>query len=187
MLNKSKVQESVISVLGKPRLNRDQIAVRGHIIFVLENIHTKEKRIYEAHNLISDAGDLYYAQRAASETPTNAFGIMELGSAGAAPVKGSNRSNMTTKIASSQKAFDATYPKTNDGDADNTGAGTDIISYRVSYATGEANDAAIDRLILTNVTPGASEPVMTYATFTAFAKTASDTLKQFVNHTFLGV
>jgi len=161
--------------------------VIGNIVCVLENRDTGRKRIFKSNNIVTDAGDLYYAQLGASEAPTNAFGIMELGSAGTAPLKSSDRSAVTTKIASSQKAFDATYPKTNDGDADNTGAGVDVVSYLVSYASGEANDAAIDRVIITNVTPGATEPLLMYATLTAFAKTSSDTLKMFVNHTMLGV
>ena len=160
-----------------------------NVFAVVENVHTGEKSVHKAENIVTDAGDVYYAQRGASESVTNAFGIMEMGSAGAAPGKTSNRSNMTTKIASSQKAHDGTYPQTNDGDADNPGTtGTDIITYRVSYTTGESNDGAIDRMIITNATPGASEPVLMYATFAAaFAKTSDDTLKVFVNHTMNGV
>lgn len=189
MLNeKSRLNESVVACITRiPLVIPPHSNVAGNIVAVLEDIYTKEKRIFKIPNIVTDAGDLYYAQLGASESTTNAFGIMELGSAGAAPGKTSNRSNITTKIATSQKAFDGTYPKTNDGDADNTGAGTDVVSYLVSYAAGEANDAAIDRVFITNVTPGASEPLLMYAALTAFEKTSSDTLKMFVNHTMLGV
>jgi len=161
--------------------------VTGRIVAVLKNVDTGEERVIESNNLVTDAGEIHYAQKIPGETPTNAFGILELGSAGTAPAATSNRSAVTTKVASSQKAFDAGYPKSNDGDADNTGSGTNVVSYLVSYGTGEANDGAIDRCIITNATPGATEPVLMYATFTAFAKTSSDTLKFFVNHTLAGV
>ena len=145
-----------------------------------------------ASNIITDAGDLYYAQRGAAETPTNAFGILELTTGrevAAAPAKGDNRGNYDTLvIAGTQKAFDATYPKTNDGDADNTGAGTDVTTYLVSYTKADFNATGITHGILTNVTPGAAEPIMTGFQFAAsFNKTADDTLKVFVNHTANGV
>jgi len=108
-----------------------------------------------AANIVTDAGDLYYAQLGAEEASTNAFGILELASAGT-PGKAQDRSDFTV-IASTQKAHDGTYPKTNDGDADNTGAGTDIVSYLTSYTKADFNDTAITHGFITNITPGASE------------------------------
>jgi hypothetical protein len=113
--------------------------------------------------------------------------IMELyDNTGGAPGKASNRSTPGVLITGSAKAIDATYPLVNDGDSDNTGAGTDIATYRVSYLTSEAN-GSIDDVILTNPTPGASEPCIMHADGLAVTKSASDTLKVFVNHTFNGV
>lgn len=137
-------------------------------------------------NIVTDAGDIYYAQVAASESPTNAFGIGELASAGT-PGKAADRSAFTV-IGSTQKAHSATYPKTNDADADNTGAGTDVVTRLQSYAKGDFTAASITHGIVTNVTPGASEPLLTgYAFAAGFAKTANDTLKVFQNHTMNGV
>ncbi|MDJ0513078.1 MAG: hypothetical protein QNJ62_06510 [Methyloceanibacter sp.] len=142
--------------------------------------------VIPAANIVTDAGDIYYAQNGASETPTNAFGITELGSAGT-PSKSANRSAFTA-IASTQKAHAATYPKTNDSDTDNTGAGADVVTYLASYTKGDFNAASITHGWVTNVTPGASEPLLTgYAFAAAFGKTADDTLKVFTNHTMNGV
>lgn len=141
-----------------------------------------------ASNIVTDAGDIYYAQKGAGEATTNAFGIHELGSAVTATfAKTHNRSNMTV-IGSTQKAHSATYPKRNDADADNTGAGTKIVTYLASYAKADFNHAAITHGIITNATPGATEPILTgYAFAASFAKTANDTLKVFVNHAMTGV
>lgn len=145
------------------------------------------------HNIVTDAGDIYYAERGAAETPTNAFGILELTTGrevAAAPAKGDDRSNYDTLvIASTQKAFDATYPKSNDADADNAaGAGADVTTYLVSYTKVDFSDSAISHGIVTNATPAAAEPILTGFQFAAaFAKTADDTLKVFVNHTHNGV
>jgi len=137
-------------------------------------------------NIVTNDGDLHYAERGAAETPTNAFGVHEMASAGT-PGKGNNRSNFTT-IASTEKVHTATYPKTNDGDADNTGAGTDIVTWLVSYTKVDFNHSAITHGIITNATPGASEVLLTgYAFAASFEKTANDTLKVFVNHTMNGV
>lgn len=139
-----------------------------------------------AANIVTDAGDIYYAQRGAAEVPTNAFGVHEMASAGT-PAKGANRSAFTT-IGSTEKAHAATYPKTNDGDADNTGAGVDVCTYLASYTKADFNHSAITHGIITNATPGASEALLTgYAFAASFEKTANDTLKVFVNHEQLGV
>lgn len=166
---------------------KEKLRMCGQIICVLEDIYTGKKRVFESDNIITDTGDIYYAQVGSGNTPTNVFGIMELGSAGNAPAKTSDRSDVTTKITDSQKAFDSTYPKANDSDGDNTGSGTDVTTYLVSYVPGEANDPAIDRVIITNTAPGTSEPLLMYATITSFAKTSSDTLKVFINHTMTGI
>ncbi len=139
-----------------------------------------------AHNIVTDAGDIYYAQRGAAGSPTNAFGIGELASAGT-PGKSANRSGFTV-IGSTQKAHTATYPKVSDADADNTGAGADVVTYLQSYAKADFTAASITHGIVTNTAPGASEPILTgYAFASAFGKTASDTLKVFQNHTMNGV
>lgn len=166
---------------------KERLYVGGQVTAILENIHTGQKQIFRTKNIVTDAGDIYYAQRGAAETPTNTFNTGELGTAGT-PGKAANRSSFTA-IASSQKLVTATYPKTNDGDADNTGAGVDIVTWQFAWAAGDFNDNAITHGWITNATPGASEPLLTGFAFTggAFAKTASDTLKVIVNHTFTGV
>ncbi len=185
---------------------QDQVGLHGKVVAVVTHADGS-KSTYETKNIVSDAGDLFYAERGALLTvgatigpvPTNftdANGvpdmIMELydnSTPNNAPDKSANRSDLNgVKATGSDQVIDATYPKVNDGDSDNTGAGTDIITYRVSYATGDANLADITDVILTNPSPGASEPVIMHAEFGAsFTKTSSDTLKVFINHRMNGV
>jgi len=143
-------------------------------------------RIIPACNIVTDAGDIYFAQRSAGESPTNVFGIFEMYSAGT-PGKGNNRSSFTA-IASSQIAMDGTYPKTNDGDADNTGAGTKVRTARSTYSAASFNHAAITHGGITNTSPGASEPMLAgWAWAASINKTAADTLKVIHNAAALGV
>lgn len=141
------------------------------------------KLLIPGANIVTDAGDVHVAQRASGEAATNAFTTWEMCSAAATghPAKTSNRSNLTV-IAGSQQAQDAGYPRTNDTDTDNTGATTDTRTSRVSYTAASFNHAAITHGLITNATPGASEPLLTAFAFAAsFAKTSSDTLKVFHN------
>jgi len=137
-------------------------------------------------NIVTDAGDIFLAQRAAAETPTNTFTTWEQCSAGT-PGKAANRGSFTA-IASSQLVQDTGYPKTNDNDADNTGAGTDVRTSRASYSAASFAHAAITHAIITNPTPGATEPILTgFAWAASINKTSQDTLKVFHNATMNGV
>lgn len=165
----------------------EEVQTRGEVIAIVEHADGSVD-IYRTRNLVGDAGDVYYAESGAGETPTNTFNTLELGTGGDAPAKGSDRSNMTSKVSGSQEAVDVDYPKTDDDDSDNTGAAVDVVSWRFSYAKGDPVAANIDRGIITITSPGADEDVLTYFTFAAsFSVTADDTLKVFVNHTMNGV
>ena len=154
-----------------------------NIVAILDN--GKRKKYISGANIVTNSGDLHYAELGAGETPTNTYVGMRLGTSAAAV--GKTDTDVTTFLAGSGKNIDATYPMTNDSDGDNTGSGTDIISYRVSYGTSEGNGVDIAELAIVDniVTPTVA---LTHALFAAlFTKTSSDTLKVFVNHTMNGV
>lgn len=166
------------------------------VVVVLEDGNSGLKRTHVSKNIVTDAGDLFYAQRAIGTSPSNFTdgagvfdGIVEMyNGASASPAKGNNRSNLAGLVSGSAKAMTASYPKLNDPDVDNTGAGVDIVSYSVSYSKVEANASNIADIIITNPSPGASEPLLMHAEFAApFTKTSNDTLKVFINHTLNGI
>ena len=158
-----------------------------NVLAVLKN--EEGKWLIPASNLVTDAGDIHMSQRSVSETLTNAFGIGELASATPTHGKGDNRGTAGyTMIGSTQKAHSSGYPKRNDGDEDNTGAGANIITFLQNYTKTDFNAASIKGGIITSVSPGASEPILTGFDFTSvFAKTANDTLKVFENITLIGM
>jgi len=178
-------------------MTHTNLDITGRVVVVLENQRTGEKRTYVSKNIVTDAGDLFYAERAVkTAVPTNFTdgsgdfdGIIELyNGASSAPAKGNDRSSLAGLVSGSGKALSATYPKLNDGDVDNTGAGADIVSYSTSYSKPEANAVGIADIVITNPSPGASEPLLMHAEFSpAFSKTSDDTLKVFVNHRMNGV
>jgi len=162
---------------------------------------TGERGSARWENIVTAAGAEYYLQRFASQTPTNfvngagAFdGVLELGTAGNVPNSASTRANMTTKVAGSQRACDGGFPKTDDDDPLNVLFGTAMpdsasspaieqtVTYKVSYPAGTFTATAVDRAILTNPSPGASEPVVAYTTGTAFTVNSSTAVVVRWNH-----
>jgi len=170
------------------RQNRtDEIETLGNVIAILENIQTGKKQIHVGNNIVTNAGDLYYAQSACGESPTKDFdaGGLRLGSNSADPTK--NSSDVGTFLTGTAHSIDATYEKTNDGDSDNTGAGTDIVTWRYSYLVSEGN---VNNIIEGAIVDNTTTPTAALCHFefpASFNKTASDTLKIFVNHTMNGV
>ena len=164
-----------------------------NICIVKENNDTGDKTWYYAKNIVTNDGDLYYAQQAVETTPTSDFGgsdgRMELRTGSATPAKGHVYSDVATPVTASRKAIDAGYPKVSDADSDNTGAGADIVTWRTSWTTSDFNANAIigGCIHVGGASPASGTKVLSHFSITSFNKTASDTLKIFVNHTFNGV
>ena len=164
-----------------------------NICIVKENQDTGEKTWYHAKNIVTNDGDLYYAQKSVGGTPTSDFGgsdgRMELRTGSATPAKAHVYSDVTTPVTASRKIKDGAYPKTADDDSDNTGAGADIVTWRTSWTTSDFNATAIigGCFHVGGASPASGSKLLTHFSITSFNKTASDTLKIFVNHTFNGV
>jgi len=132
---------------------------------VIALLRSRDVYIYiPGKNIITDAGDQYYAEGAVG-SPSWTVAGMRLGTGTTAPTKADT--DVTTFLTGSGKAIDTGYPTTNDSDTDNTG--------------GIAEGAIVDNL----TTP---TKALTHFLFSApFDKTSNDTLKVIVNHTFNGV
>lgn len=166
---------------------------------IIENLKLKEnvvavitrkdgkKRIFRAKNIVGNEGDKYYAQRACGETPTNNFANCRLGSGSAAAAKDDDYSDFTP-IEGTEKAKSAGYPKTDDDDADNTGAGVDVITWKFEWTGADFNASGIREGIITIPSASGTDPLLTrWVWADAFSKDADTTLKLFVNHTANGV
>jgi hypothetical protein len=144
--------------------------------------------VYIAKNIVTTAGDVHLAQRAAGETPTNAFtpGSLYLFSASVSPGKNTTFSN-TNYIAGTEKTNETGYPKTNDTDTDNTGRGTDVITRKYFYTGASFSAATIIGAMITKPAAANGDPVYAAWDFTSFAKTSSDTLTIYHNTDVTGV
>ena len=155
-------------------------------------------------NLVTNDGDIYYAKKAAGETPASNenFGasacVLQNPSSANTIAKTDTYGSVTNPIVSSGavRGLTATYPKTADSDSDNTGASADAISYRFDWATNQINTASGNPITggaiydVGQTSPVSGTKILTHWNFTSpatFHKTSTDTLKLFVNHTFNGV
>lgn len=143
-------------------------------------------------NLITDAGDLYYATRgiaavspAAPADATKVTG-MKLGTGTTAAAKNGAGAALVTYLSASNQAFDASYPQTS-----NLGAGLGVTAvYQVTWAAGTATNTALTEAVIvndsaTNATSTAANTI-SRVVFTAVNKGASDTLAITWSHKFLG-
>jgi hypothetical protein len=180
MKEKVRTGESVLGLL------REMQADGWNVIALLQTPRTPGGIIIPGRNIVTNDGDLYYAQLSAGEAATNDFtaGGLRLGTSNTAPTK--TDTDVTT-YSSSEKAVASGYPKTNDSDADNTGAGTDIVTWTFNYATSEANIVGIEEGAIVDNTTTPTVALTHFLFAATFTKTSSNTLKVIVNHTFTGV
>jgi hypothetical protein len=157
---------------------------------ILTNEISGERKLIWGRNLVTTAGDVYYAQKSCGESPTNNFANLYLATAcsesGSDPTKTSNYSHFTV-VGGSSKAKSSGYPKTADDDSDNTGAGADIVSWKFEYATGDGPFTAITHSFIAESGATGSDPILNgYKWGTSWAKDASTSAKIFANHDMTG-
>ena len=171
--------------------------VTGQVLAILRNQLANEEMIIPGIslytpgvNIVTNDGDIYYAQLAMSDALTDDFQAagagIRLGDDNTAPNK--TDTDVTSFLSGSDHVIDGSYPTSADADADNTGSGASVMTWTYSYLTSEGNVAAIIEGAISDVRAGPSTAVLTHFLFACvFTKTSSDTLKCIINHTVLGV
>ena len=192
-----------------------QIDPKNNICVVVTH-QDNSKEWWYGSNLVTDWGDIYYAKKSAGETPStgenfyapscvlnnpaSADTIAKLDKYGQVLSPITTGTGTATDSVRPLTVASPTYPKTNDQDSDNGGAGLDSVSYRFDWSqtqmdTGSGTQnpirgGAIYDASRTGSNLTATTLILTHWNFanpTSFHKTSTDTLKLFVNHTFNGV
>ena len=156
-----------------------------------------------SHNIVTSAGARYYAHLGASSTTSFTFNRMTV-AASCEMVLGASvgatygllvlADNTSAVPTGGAQAFDATYPKVKDADADNTGSGSNVVTWLRTYSTTQGN-TDVKCIVLhqaaahtgVGVAAGTNFLINAATLAVSVTKTSSDTLKVFVNHTFTGV
>jgi hypothetical protein len=182
--------EKVLAVLTGPDGKKKYIRGMddGHnVLAVVRDKFGKVKSAVRGKNIVTNAGDTFYAQMGAGESPTYSFANCFLGDSAVAEAKDDDFSDLSL-IASTEKAPSSGYPKSNDSDADNTGKAVDSVTYKYEWTTSDFNSSTINCGGIAESGASGTDPLLTRFKFSAqFEKTASDTLTLYVNHNFLGV
>lgn len=157
----------------------------GNCLAVLINEKTGKKEYIWGSNIVSLKGNRWYATRAAAEASNFQVIALRLGINSTAV--SNTDSDVGTSFTSCGLSIDTGYPMTSDADTDNTGRGSTVNTWRVTYATTDVSQAGIIELVLAD-SKTAPTNILNRAKFAAaFDKTSADTLKVFVNHQMLGV
>jgi len=188
----NRITDAFEIAIGRARELSSGLALVGYGIVEVFDEFGRLKQVEPFANLITDAGDLYYAgmaialvSPAAPAQPTKMNG-MKLGTGTTAVAKSGAGGALVTYLTASNVAFDSTYPQTS-----NLGAGLGVNGvYKTTWAAGVATNSAITEAVIvndqaTNATTTAANTA-SRVVFTAVNKGASDTLAITWNHKFLG-
>ncbi len=185
-------------MFGKKNVSNGEnsvVRVRESVVLVLTNEVTGKKRIIKGKgNIVTTAGNVYYAQAAAASasggafSPTNVFACCYLATAGPGTPGVTDNYGSFTVQAASEKALTANYPKAPDVDADNTGLGTTIVTWAYAYATTDGNwTTPITHSFIAKASAGGTDPILnSYKWAQSWTKDSSTSAKVFFNHTLLG-
>ena len=168
----------------------DKVRIKDFAVVQLFDKDGNLKHEETVTNLITTAGDEYYAKRGAAgvapAAPADVTKVtgMKLGTGTTAVAKSGAGAALVTYEAASNNLFDSTYPQFVDLSAD---TGWQIV-YRVTWGAGDVTETALTEAVIAN--DAASDATSTAANtiarvvFSAINKTASDTLVITWSHTF---
>lgn len=167
------------------------------------------KHWFYGKNIVTNDGDIYYAKRACGETPASNenFGAVSGGAGATCILQNPSSADTVAKTdaygqvsnpivtSGAQKDCTSGYPKTNDSETDNTGRGTDVVTYKFSWTTSQIDTSSGNAItggciVDKAATLGSSVKILTHWNFSSpssFHKTSTDTLTLYVNHTMNGV
>lgn len=172
---------------------KDDFGIVGYGVVLLTDGDGEVKDIEAFANLITTAGDQYYAQKGVAlgqpanpAAPTIMSG-MKLGTGTTAAAKSGAGANLVTYITGSNNPFDASFPSASAVGGD-TGWNA---NYKTSWLAADVTNSAITEAVITNAaaTDSAAEGaagMISRVVFAAKNKTVDDSLVITWSHKFLG-
>lgn len=193
-ISDSGLRDAMLAALDMAReLPGDGVGLVGYGVAQVFDGDGRVRESVPFANLITDAGDLYYAAKgitaiapAAPAAPTAMSG-MKLGTGVTAAAKNGAGAALVTYLAGTNVAFDATYPQTA-----NLGAGLGVNAvYKTTFVAGVGTNAALAEVVIvndagTNATSTSGNTASRALFGSTINKGASDTLAVTWNHKFLG-
>ena len=178
-----RAEDSLTVTMERGRGLEDAVGIVGELIIERWNEKGELVGYCRTKNLITAVGDQLYASRGAGLTSSAAPTGMKLGTGSTAVAKTGAGAALTTYLAGSNKAFDATFPSATGG----------VATYKRTYAPGEATTASpiteaviVNDTIATDATSAAANTISRALVAGVGSKQAGDTLTMTWTHTILG-
>jgi len=165
--------------------NRDGLALKGKITAVVTR-GDGSVDTYVTKNIITTAGDGFYANRAA-KNPADTFtptGI-RLGTGVGAASKASV--DVDLFLAGSQLVTDIGYPRIDDPDTRNTAGAVDTLTWRYSWVAGAIIQTGISEGAIVDDIDTPTVALNHFYFTVPFDLTNVDALVLYINHEFVGV
>lgn len=166
-------------------MQNDSIGAKENVTVVLKDAEGNVTNVVKGKNIVTDAGDIAYAQKIVSEATSFDTPSIRLGTGSTAVTKADT--DVETFIAGSNKAVDVGFPQRNNVDPGNVDGGVDVITWKFSYALGDLDQLAINEgaIVDDGTTPTTA---LNHFLFQApFDVSATDQLTVYVNHTLNGI
>ena len=172
---------------GNGFFDGDTVGIEGTVVAVLTKANG-EKRTYVGKNIVTTKGNVWYAARGALAASGFTISGIKLGQSTAVAGSIADIDIVGASMASCFRNIDAGYPMLSDTDTDNTGAGSTVVCWRATWSAGITTSFySVCECALASASVAANT-IINRALFAAsFDKATTDTLKVFINHTFLGV
>lgn len=192
MDSNTRIDDALSVALDRARSIGSGARIVGYGVAVVTGPDGSLKQCMPFANLITTAGDEYYAKKAIvgvspanPSAPTVASG-MKLGTGTTAASKSGSGAALGSYISASNVAFDTSYPQAATAGAD---AGWNA-AYQCTWAAGVATNSAITEVVIVNdrATDATSTAANTYsrAVISLVNKASGDSLTILWNHKFLG-
>lgn len=183
MIESTRAKDGVSFQLDSARPTEDTSRIKGFGVVEVHDEIGNLRQSVSFENLITQVGDQVYAELGSGAGTPDVPTGMRLGTGATAAAKTGAGAAIVAYTTGSALAFDATYPQS----ALNGSARE--ITYRRTYAAGEATENGIVEAVITNENPltgvaGTTANTVSRATFTAVNKGAGDTLTITWTHSF---
>lgn len=188
--DQNRVRDAFTIAMSRARALKSDTGMVGYGVVELYGADGALKQVEPFANLITTAGDEYYAKRAAAgigtpnlSQPTLVNG-MKLGTGTTAAAKSGAGAALVTYEAGSEELFDTTHPSV----VDETGDTGWSVEYKVTWEAGNVTETALTEAIIctdANVDEASTAAeTISRVVFSAINKGASDTLAITWKHTF---
>jgi len=147
---------------------------------------------FTGHNIVTDAGDRFYAEHNTTKTLTVDFhaatGGIRLGSGTTGGGdKADTDLNTVCTAGGYYTRLESGYPMAGDTEANNTGDTTDTVTWYYYWSTTGGSATKINEGAIVNSATNPTAALSHFDFGTTFDKTTADTMQLFVNHLFSGV